>query len=162
MSGTDKVKKIIFLILQLATLFLLMTWLQHGGVGVLLGKEIGNIALMAIIKVGIVVMILPSILFSLLLPTRRYMVLRDTQIQVFKYLGWMTGFQLLGSCLMNIAGGTAIATLNALSPYIMHMIVMSLAFMAIGMPLKYCSNLFNQAKAIQFRNPSSIIKQFYK
>lgn len=162
MTRSEKVKKIVKLAAQLTLYLGAMSLIGNGEIGMLLGGVLGNKALQAIISIGILLIILPAIGFSFLFPTRRTLLLRETQIQVFKYLMWMVGFQFIGWGVLGVAGGGAAEAMKAFSPYVLQTLIMSMTFMGIGMPLKYVGQLFNQAKALQVRNPSDIIKQFYK
>lgn len=155
----NRLKRVIIMFLQVVALFFLLQTLTHGGMGALLGEGFGR-ASKVIVEFGVTIMCFFSAIVSFYLPTRRHRVLRDTQIHLTKYLSILGLFQVLAYFLVNVTEsfGPGGASLHPLMVSILIMLYCMSAFMV---PFNYVKTLFNKLKAVEYRDPRVLVRQFF-
>lgn len=162
MEKMERIKGMLYTLLQLLLTIVLIVWVSTGGIGMFFGLEFGSKIVQLIITIGISVMAVSGIITSQFLETRRFVLLRNTQLQIFKYLGFLFFFQAIGAGMVHVIGGTTAHVMSQMSPYFKQIMVVGFGFMGIMMPITYAKSMFTEIKAVQFRKPSKIIRQMFK
>jgi hypothetical protein len=157
----EKIKRILILILQLLSLFLLVFMLSKGGIAVILGSEMAMITA-RIIEFGVALMSLAGIAFGLYLPTRRHRIFRDTQIHLFKYMTLLALYQLLCFFITGTFGFMGSASLLTKMPAALtNVLVLTFCLLAFMTPFNYIKQLFTVLKSVEYRDPRSLIRQLF-
>jgi len=160
MNRVGKIKQLIATVVELSMLLLLLESLENGGMGLLLGSTFGSVATQ-IIGFGVSIIGIFGLLLGVYLPTRRFDLFRETQTHILKYTTVLSLFQLLGFCITKASGVIVAGAVVGLNPYILNALVMTFCMIALMMPFNYVKSLFGVLKAVKYRDPRRINKQFF-
>jgi hypothetical protein len=157
----DKIKKIADLIVQLLGLVFLLSYITHGGMANILGAGVIELV-KVIVQFGISAIALSGAVVGLYLPTRRHRIFRDTQIHSLKYIGILSGYQLLCMFLTGTIGGLSGELIKEMPGGLTNILIISFVLIAIMMPFNYIKSLFTLVKSVEYRDPRSLIKQLFR
>lgn len=157
----DKLKKLILMLFELVMLLLLLAYLSHGGLGAVMGATTAKVV-KVVIQFGVSLISLGGAMFGIYFPAERQRVFRDSQITGIKYLTVLMLYQTLMWFIGGATGSLNGELIHQLPPVLLNVIVLTFSMMAFMMPFNYIKNLFNKAKALELRDPRSLVRQLFK
>lgn len=146
-------------IMELVLLIMLLETMDMSGIGTLLGAGFAQVA-KVIVGFGVSIMSIFGIIFGLYLPTRRHRIFRDTQVHILKYIGVLGLYQILCLFITNAVGATGIQ--ESMGPNLMNVLLMTFSLIALMMPFNFVKSLFGVLKAVEIRDPKTLMRQFYR
>lgn len=156
----DRIKQLIWMLVNVGLLIALLLQLSHGGVGMVLGDVLVKL-LKVVVEFGVSVISITGIVLGIMLPTQRHRQLRNAQLQSMKYIVVLLLFQILMWFIGGAVGGLGGNLLQKLPPTIINVVGFSFMMIAFMMPFNFVKYGFNQLKAVEERNPHQFMRQLF-
>lgn len=154
-------KKLIYLLVQLLSLVTLLVFITKGGIGILLGGEVVQIIKM-IVEFGVITFAMCGIVTGQLNKTDRHTAFRDTQTQIFKYIGVLGFLQLIAMFVTGTFGALGTGVIDKIPQMIPQIITVTFGLVALMMPFNTLKQAFTRIKSYEFRDPRRIVRDFYE
>lgn len=155
-----KLKHLLFMLFQLLSLLFLLSFLSHGGLSLILGEAVVEVA-KVIIQFGVILMNIAGIIFGLCLPSQTHRVFRQAQIQTLSYTWLLLLYQAVVFSVGMAATSMHADILTKLPTMVINVIFFSFGMLAIMTPYSYIKRLFNMLKSVEVRDPRSLVRQFF-